>query len=291
MARIFTAESLEEWGRLHRRVEHLEAELERLRWRFSENREAYFATLKKLEHADEELSAFDEQFKLEPGYIVRPYGTGLFDGLPTLSDPELHARLRASGLPLPIVRHFEGRMRRGEFNYGLEAIRQAPEAIDRIEQLFARAFEITGTSPGDLLRHTDFHAADLGLDRLDAALAELRAVVFLHEQGFRDIRLLPGGSQAEADIVAMRAGKRYAFDVVTSHHGVDRDVEDLAPFICAKIQEKLDQLQGTANRHACQERGLIVVVNSDAAVTFGHRDSYLCAGSMSKISPAMNSPK
>ncbi len=51
--------------------------------------------------------------------------------------------------------------------------------LERTDNLFKRAFNITKLSPVDIIKALDFRSKDISLGRIDAFFAELRTIIFL----------------------------------------------------------------------------------------------------------------
>ena len=111
------------------------------------------------------------------------------------------------------------------------------EAINRMFQL---ACEATGLKPDELLRKTDFHPRDMSSTRLDSAFAEIRAVNFLAEEGFTNLRLLPAGKKKRADILGTLNGKLFAIEVANSIFDADKRVEppQLADWLIGRVSSQ-----------------------------------------------------
>ena len=70
-----------------------------------------------------------------------------------------------------------------------------------------------GCSKEEAMFITGFNKNDMAPARFEAALAEIRAVVFLHREGFNELSFIRQGSGTSADISAIRGGKNYVFEV------------------------------------------------------------------------------
>jgi len=99
----------------------------------------------------------------------------------------------------------------------------------------------------------------------------------LRDEGSSNIRLVRGSQrkrERRTDLLADRGGETYAFDVACSSAGAERRVQDLRAFLGNRYVEKLSQLEGTRQEHACPAAGLILVLNSDPALTFGYQPKF-----------------
>jgi len=113
--------------------------------------------------------------------------------------------------------------------------------------LLKRAGEILGLPPERLLYETGCRPGCDGR-RLEAALAELEAAVFLAGQGFTGVRLLPPTRRLTADLAAERGGLAYAVEVRRVGAASALCAGALAPgrVLAAKAADKLRQ--AAANR-------------------------------------------
>lgn len=226
----------EEWRRVSDAEERSEAEVEAARAAFLEaptesNRERYAAAVRASVEAHDSVLASIRETSWDGRPEIRRYGQGAFDGMTLHSDADLVARLHVAGLPEAIVDHLVGCTQKAAYSRCLEAMRCQPDEVTAgVRRLIDEAAKITGLSNDELIGRTDFDPADLIHDRLDAAFAELRAVVWLRDEGFSDIRLVRGSQkkgQRRTDLLADRDGETYAFDVACSSAGAERRVPDL----------------------------------------------------------------
>jgi hypothetical protein len=165
----------------------------------------------------------------------------------------------------------------------LTMLQENPDnTIKSLDDFFGLMRQILKCDNKSLMCGTDFNSADLDPERLDAMIAELRGVGFLHDQGFADIKLL-SASQKErgADIRATHMGTRYAVEVVCSSRTAyrypdhKRRSSDLIEWIADKFHEKQDQLNQTAVEEGCAKRALVVVLNSYPALQLETRHEYI----------------
>ncbi|PKM97050.1 MAG: hypothetical protein CVU79_10380 [Elusimicrobia bacterium HGW-Elusimicrobia-3] len=136
------------------------------------------------------------------------------------------------------------------------ALRRDPAAAAEIRQLLSSAGALFGCQAGEALFCTGFDRGDATPGRLDAALAELRAALFLAGEGFTAVRPLGRGVGRTADLAALRGGTEYLFEVrwVSGGFGADA-VKKLS----AKCERKAAQLRAALKR-APQGRGGVVFV-------------------------------
>lgn len=93
------------------------------------------------------------------------------------------------------------------------ALKKEPALAGEIEELLSRAGALFGCPAGDALFCTGFERGDATPGRLDAALAELGAALFLAGEGFTGLRPVPRTAGRTADLAARRGGGAYLFEV------------------------------------------------------------------------------
>lgn len=122
--------------------------------------------------------------------------------------------LADSGLPPAFLRSLTACLADGQAGRVLAAVHADPEAAARdLGSAFARAAALTGLSPAELVARSGLAAGDVRGRRVDAAVAELRAVEFLDALGFgRIVPLGPDDTRPRADLVAERGGERWVVD-------------------------------------------------------------------------------
>jgi len=136
------------------------------------------------------------------------------------------------------------------------ALRRGPEAAAEIRQLLSSAGALFGCQAGEALFYTGFDRDDATPGRLDAALAELRAAVFLAGEGFTAVRPQGRGVGRTADLAASRGGEEYLFEVrwVSGGFGADA-VKKLS----AKCARKGAQLRAALKRAPAGRGGVVFV--------------------------------
>jgi hypothetical protein len=161
----------------------------------------------------------------------------------------------------------------------LEMVREVPDlAIAWLNNLLRRCREITGLDDDEIIRRTDFVSTDLHHDRLDSMLGELRSVVFLADSGCELVDLQKAvNGRRRADIIAVRRGRRYAFDVFTPTKISSKWLSELQAHIAETYGDKTTQLATTREELKCDASGLIVVLNADRPLMFETHDDYLRA--------------
>ena len=93
-------------------------------------------------------------------------------------------------------------------------LRSSPSRLlEDMACVLERSAETIGVTTEEVLFATGFHPGNLDAGRLEAALAELRAVNFLAGEGFSAVNLMPQTRSRTADITAARGANTYAFEV------------------------------------------------------------------------------
>jgi len=127
---------------------------------------------------------------------------------------EVLAVINDSGLPARVKDYFAraaGGKRASALKAGLK--KDPAGVIKSVDGLLAAAGGILGRPKDDVLFITGFNSNDLAPERFDAALAELRAVLFLHGEGFRELAFLPQAKGISADISGVHDARPYVFEV------------------------------------------------------------------------------
>lgn len=152
--------------------------------------------------------------------------------------------------------------------------------LDSIDRLFEHACCITGMTGEGLLSTIDFSMKDFDPDRLDAVFGVLRAIEFLANLGFIDIRPLRATNSPRSDIIACFDGKKFSIEVVTSSRrsyrwpGHVKHSSNLVRYIVDKCQEKQAQLRNTLQEINAEYQLLVLVLNSSPARALMNLDDY-----------------
>ncbi len=188
---------------------------------------------------------------------------------------------RFPNIPADLVKHVsrlaKARVECRILSQLLENPDRTSEAIDR---MFATAMAATGLSAAELLRATDFHWREKDAARIEAAFAEIRAVIFLREQGFQDIALLPSKGHRRADIRAKRGDQLYVVEVAESAFlATNRaQVSEISQWILAQLQDrKIAQLRETATEMGADQRAFIAIIDTENALPLNTHDDFLAA--------------
>ena len=188
----------------------------------------------------------------------------------------LEMRVRDCDLPTAVKEHLIRCIHEGKrHRWHQELEENFDQVVTSTNTIVDSACRNTGRDRDTLLRDTDFDPNDLDPDRLDAAIGELRGINHLRNEGFDRIRLLRAqrGTRT-ADLVAERNGQKYALDVACSSAGAARGVDALAGYMLGVCRLKEKQLNNTKEVAGCRYRGLVFVVNSEPALSFGYQLLY-----------------
>ena len=152
----------------------------------------------------------------------------------------------ASGLPPALKLYLSSAACRGRrFSFG--------PALKKDQAAFAAAVERL-VSEAALFR-TGFGSNNMAPHRLEAALAELLAVLFLRAAGFSGISLIAPGPGRTADIAAVKDGLKWAAEVRCLAAGGVFGAELLG----GKFESKLPQARNAVKKYGF-DRGLVVLV-------------------------------
>lgn len=136
------------------------------------------------------------------------------------------------------------------------ALKKDPSLAGEIAELLSRAGALLGCPAGDVLFCTGFERGDRTPGRLDAALAELGAALFLEREGFSGIAPVARTAGRTADLAASRGGAAYLFEVRLVRGGFGAD----APArLSAKCEKKSVQLRAGLKKSGAALGGIIFV--------------------------------
>lgn len=184
-------------------------------------------------------------------------------------------------IPSKLIRYLENAKSIGDpKNRFVAALKDASElTIGAIDNLFLLASNATKLSPDDLLRMTDFNVKDQSPERIDSALAEIRTINFLDEEGFTHITPLRASKSRRADISAKRCNYSYSIEVVTSNfYARDRTWDDqIQKWIKSRLigEQKNVQISNTANEIGNARHVLVCVLDTLGAVALNTHEDYL----------------
>lgn len=188
--------------------------------------------------------------------------------------------LTASGLPRGFLGPLEACFADSQGGHVLAAVRaDAAGAARNLLRAFAQASTLTGLSPDELVVRSGLLAGDVRGRRIDAAVAELRAVGFLDALGFEKIVPLgPDDKRPRTDLVAERGGERWAVDARCASRdllpegsfqrgpdGRPLPYPNLHDYLVHCRADKADQLARTMADERCARSAVAVAVNGIAS--------------------------
>ncbi len=177
---------------------------------------------------------------------------------------EVLAAIAAAGLPPELAAYLEKFIAQGTASELRKVLKTDPgRLLGNIKALLDSSAAALALPAGEILAITGFDYNNFAPDRLEAALAELRAVNILARRGFTEIRFLPDGQRKEADISAILAGEKYFFEVRCikdrdAFSGADERKARRLKEVCRK---KLAQARASGRREASARAGVFLVSN------------------------------
>jgi hypothetical protein len=162
--------------------------------------------------------------------------------------------IESSGLPGDVKGYFANVVG-GSVSSALKAgLKKNPSAlIKNIDRLLGAGSGILGCSKEEVLFITGFNKNDMAPERFEAALAEIRAVVFLHREGFCDLRFIACNGGTSADIAGTRGNQNYVFEVCC----LQTDNDFSADYLELKYDKKNRQLNSSRKKYKYERGGLI----------------------------------
>jgi len=155
------------------------------------------------------------------------------------------------------------------------AMTNHPEkTFELLDFQFKSGSEIVSLSPDDLLKKLDFNRNDLSPERIESLIGELRAIHFLHDNGFTDIVPIRASSKRSPDFSAKRNGVDFQIEVATSIHSAPRIFHDsVVKWATAKLKnDKLSQMNsGSSESH----KMFVCILNSSGAVALNEHSDYI----------------
>ena len=188
--------------------------------------------------------------------------------------PEILKLIGSSGLPEGVKRYCAD-MVSGKLCSSLKtALRtNAVAVIGNIDRLLTDGSGILARSKEEILFATGFNKNNVSPERFEAALAEIRAVAFLHAGGFSGLKLIGTGIKRTADIRGVRGGKKYVFEVCCIQTANDLISAD---YLELKYDKKVRQVNSSRKECGCACGGLIFVMDpsglSASADAPGYKD-------------------
>lgn len=210
-------------------------------------------------------------------------------------------------IPKDLYNYIENVFKKGAQEHLLPVIAVKKErkiVLEKIDNLFKKASNITELSPADIIKALDFHSKDTDIASLDAAIAELRTINFLSNLNLYNITPLQAKKGEKcADIIATGGSDKYVIEVFckisqSSPQTEDELIKDLENntilnhpytyeddlfqyYIDKSILKKI-QLDNTAKKYKCNKRIMVLVLNDQNIFGFLTPDE--CTKILSKIS-------
>ena len=145
-----------------------------------------------------------------------------------------------------------------------KALKKDPAALlAGVGGLLRSAAAILALPEEAVLFVTGFNPNNAAPDRLEAALAELRAVIFLDGQGFGELGLVEQSGSRTADLAGTRGGRRCVFEVCRLK---ETGVPAGAARLRAKYSKKIRQVKVSRKKCGGALGGLVLV---DGQLGFG----------------------
>lgn len=169
-------------------------------------------------------------------------------------------------LPVQVKRYLSAFVELGA-DSGLRRLLKTDPArlLADISGLIDSSAKTMGISREEVLFATGFHPGNLAPARLEAALAELRAVNFLAGEGFTAGCFVPSARGKTADITAYRGGNTYAFEVrcVTGDSGAAAaDPLKAVSLLVKKYRKKMPQAALSKKKGGFSHCGLVLIINT-----------------------------
>jgi len=198
---------------------------------------------------------------------------------------EILELIEASGLAASVKEYCAGIIRSALSSSLKDALKaDAAKVIENIDMLLTAGGDILGCSKEEVLFTTGFNKNNMAPERFESALAELRAVNFLHNEGFGGLELIGSGPKKSADISGIKDGRKYVFEVccITRSNdlaSVDHLFDGLGAatatskkkpvdYLELKYDEKIVQVNSSRKEYGCERGGIFFVINAYNFVPF-----------------------
>jgi hypothetical protein len=150
-----------------------------------------------------------------------------------------------------------------------------------MEGRFNRACASCQFTCNQLLKGLDFKPNDLRKEALESFIAELRTISWLGDLQMQNIKPIPAQqNRSFADFYCEFMGIRYIVEtfcsVQSSYRYSDhmRQSANLEKYFIKRAQEKKIQLESTANEFGCQNKIIVLVLNSYPALALTTKNDY-----------------
>lgn len=165
--------------------------------------------------------------------------------------------LAASALPGALKEYLSSSLRSRAPSSLRAYLKKSPvEFISGAEKLFTEAGVILGLPAEEALGAGGFDANNKAPGRLEAALAELRAVVFLRDNGYKELAFINRGTRRTADLYGVKGGEGGVFEVCCLK-GTGGFFS--AGLLALKYDRKICQVNSSRKKTGCLVGGLFFV--------------------------------
>lgn len=169
-----------------------------------------------------------------------------------------------------------------------------------LDSLLTEAGAALGCPAAEVLFITGFNKNDLAPARFAAALAEIRAAVFLAREGFTGLTLLRPQQSTSADLAGARRGRRYVFEVrcITSAPGPlaylftksgrpKEPAPDAVKYLRLKYEKKIRQVNSTRKRTGSSHGGIVLALGLAPCADHSDLEALAAAVHLAKGSPPL----
>lgn len=134
-------------------------------------------------------------------------------------------------------------------------------SITKVKSLIKNVSDITNQSIDEVIRCSDFKDQDLRREKLESIIAELRSVVFLDNNNFKNIKLIKSSKKKPScDIYAENLNRKFDIEVTCLTNTYSRPKEKDRPYyildndkflreFTSRIKTKVDQLNAGVNSY------------------------------------------
>ncbi len=131
-------------------------------------------------------------------------------------------------------------------------------SIAKITSLVEKVSSVTNQSINEVIRCSDFREQELSKEKLESIIAELRSVMFLDNNNFKNIKLIKSSKNKSSDIYAENLNRKFDIEVtcLTNTYSRGKDgpsyILDNDKFLrefTGRITTKIDQLKAGVNSY------------------------------------------